>query len=78
MLWNEDNNGVVALLRKNMETEARLPAQEESLTSKFRETVDRTQANSHTSSRVKTDLPCISSVVFKVLDIESWGQPKSK
>lgn len=56
MHWNEDNTGVVALHRENMETEARLSAQEEILTSKFRETADRTRTNSHIRSRVKTDL----------------------
>lgn len=56
MLWNEDITGVVALLRGNVETEACLSAQEESLTSEFRETADRTRTKSHIRSRVKTDL----------------------
>lgn len=47
---------MVALLRENVETEARLSAQEESLTSEFREAADRTRTNSHIRSRVKTDL----------------------
>lgn len=42
VLWNEDITGVVALLRENVETEAQLSAQEESLTSEFREAADRT------------------------------------
>lgn len=79
MHWNEDNTGVVALHRENMETEARLSAQEESLTSKFRETADRTRTNSHIKSRVKTDLVSrykirMSQRSFSFLASHNWSQ----
>lgn len=47
---------MVALLRENVETEAWLLTQEESLTSEFREAADRTRTHSHIRLRVKTDL----------------------